>query len=94
MNLDMIRPVSDFNNDLNEVSRLVHENNHAMILTTDGTPDIVVLTADSYQQNQEDMEIYLKLKEAELNSTNEHRRASTKDFLMSLRSEIKETYNV
>ena len=43
-----IRPVSDLRNKFTEISQIVHEQKEPVILTKNGTGDMVVLSLEAY----------------------------------------------
>jgi len=61
----VIRPISDLRNNFNEISKLAHKEQEAIILTKFGKADIVVLSHAAYRRQQALLEIYEKLAEAE-----------------------------
>jgi len=61
-----IRPVSDLRNNFAEISRIVHETGEPVFLTKNGYGDMVVMSIEAYERHQFESEVYLKLKEAEL----------------------------
>lgn len=54
-----IRPVSDLRNNFTDITRVVKETNEPMILTKNGYADIVVLSAEAFENNQFHSEVYL-----------------------------------
>jgi prevent-host-death family protein len=69
-----IRPVSDLRNNFSEISRQVHATNEPVYLTKNGRGDMVVMSMDAYEQDQFETEIYLKLKEAEIEAESTTKR--------------------
>ena len=63
--MNMIRPVSDLQSNLPEISRLVHETAQPIFLTKNGYGDMVVLSMEAYEKLQFDNEVYYKLQAAE-----------------------------
>lgn len=64
--MPQIRPVSDLRNNFADISRMVHETAEPVFLTKNGYGDMVVMSMEAYEQHQFEGEVYLKLKEAEL----------------------------
>lgn len=64
--MPQIRPVSDLRNNFAEISKIVHESNEPVFLTKNGYGDMVVMSIEQYEKLQLENEIYIKLKEAEL----------------------------
>lgn len=63
-----IRPVSDLRNNFTEISKTVHERKAPVFLTKNGYGDMVVMSLESYTKLVYDNELYIKLKEAALES--------------------------
>ena len=62
----MTRPVSDLRDDLPGVSKAVHETAAPLFLTKDGRDNMVLLSASAFEDLRFEYEVYLKLREAEL----------------------------
>lgn len=62
----IIKPVSYLRNNFADVSSMVHESAEPVYLTKNGYGDMVVMSIETYEKALYDAEIYLKLKEAEL----------------------------
>jgi len=71
-----IRPVSDLRNNFADISRTVHESAEPVFLTKNGRGDMVVMSMKAYEAKHYDSEIYLKLKEAELEAKATNNRLS------------------
>jgi prevent-host-death family protein len=69
-----IRPVSDLRNNFSEISRQVHATNDPVYLTKNGRGDMVVMSMEAYEQDRFETEIYLKLKEAEIQAESTTKR--------------------
>lgn len=80
-----IRPVSDIRNKFTEISKQVHESGEPVYLTKNGHGDMVVMSIETYEKKAFENEIYLKLKEAELESKNTNERYEHKDVMSILR---------
>ena len=63
--MEAIRPVSDLQTSLDEISADAHENGRPIFLTREGRGDMVVLSLEVYQSMRFDSEAYAKLLEAE-----------------------------
>jgi len=83
-----IRPVSDLRNNFAEISRTVHESSEPVFLTKNGYGDMVVMSMSAYEAKQFESEIYLKLKEAELEAKSTDKRLSHEEVFSGLRSRI------
>lgn len=89
-----IRPVSDLRNNFADITRVVKETNEPMILTKNGYADIIVLSAEAFENNQFHSEVYLKLREAELEAETNQKRYDAKEVLAEMRKKLRVDYNV
>ncbi|MBC7341618.1 MAG: type II toxin-antitoxin system Phd/YefM family antitoxin [Clostridia bacterium] len=64
--MPQIRPISDLRNNFAEISKIVHEGREPVFLTKNGYGDMVVMSIELYEKMQLENEIFIKLKEAEL----------------------------
>ena len=64
--MPQIRPVSDLRNNFAEISKIVHESREPVFLTKNGYGDMVVMSIEQYEKLQLENEVFIKLKEAEL----------------------------
>ena len=62
----IIKPVSYLRNNFADVSAMVHESSEPVFLTKNGYGDMVVMSIETYEKALYDAEVYLKLKESEL----------------------------
>jgi len=83
-----IRPVSDLRNNFAEISRIVHETGEPVFLTKNGYGDMVVMSIEAYERHQFESEVYLKLKEAELEAKLSGKRFSQKEVFNELRAKL------
>jgi prevent-host-death family protein len=86
--MPQIRPVSDLRNNFAEISRIVHETSEPVFLTKNGYGDMVVMSMDAFERRQFDSEIYLKLKEAEIEAKTTGKRYSHKEVFAELREQL------
>jgi len=84
-----IRPVSDLRNNLDDISKAVHETSKPVFLTKNGYGDMVLMSMESFEQKQFENEIYLKLKEAELEAKYTDKRYSHEEVFSDLRARLK-----
>ncbi|MCL2321896.1 MAG: type II toxin-antitoxin system Phd/YefM family antitoxin [Oscillospiraceae bacterium] len=63
--MNMVRPLTDLQSNLNEISQAAHETGKPIILTKNGYGNLVVLSMKAYEDLRFDNEIYYKLLEAE-----------------------------
>lgn len=60
-----IRPVTDLRNKFNELSKLCHKGNEPVFITKQGKQDMVIMSHTHYEMLKGQLEIYIKLGEAE-----------------------------
>jgi PHD/YefM family antitoxin component YafN of YafNO toxin-antitoxin module len=61
-----IRPVSDLQTHLSDISKYVHESGEPLYLTENGYGDMVVMSAAAFDNKLFEMELYYKIREAEI----------------------------
>lgn len=83
-----IRPVSDLRNKFADISRVVHETAEPVFLTKNGYGDMVVMSIEAYERKQFESEVYIKLKEAELEAKSTDVRYSHEEVIADLRSRL------
>lgn len=86
--MPQIRPVSDLRNHFADISKIVHESSEPIFLTKNGYGDMVVMSLKSYERRMFDDEIYLKLKEAELEAVSTNHRLTHNEVFATLKSAI------
>ena len=60
-----IRPTSDLRNKFNEISELCHTTGKPVYITRNGRGDLVVMSQEAYERQEDLLELYRKLAEAE-----------------------------
>jgi prevent-host-death family protein len=88
-----IRPVSELRNKFSEISRQVHETNEPVYLTKNGRGDMVVMSMEAYEQDRYEWDVYLKLKEAELEAESTTKRYTHEEVMASMEKIITEAEN-
>ncbi|NLP33697.1 MAG: type II toxin-antitoxin system Phd/YefM family antitoxin [Clostridiales bacterium] len=88
-----IRPVSDLRNNFAEISRIVHETAEPVFLTKNGYGNMVVMSIDAYERKLFESDIYIKLKEAELEAKTTDKRISHKQVFSDLRASLANKIN-
>ncbi|MCT2536706.1 type II toxin-antitoxin system Phd/YefM family antitoxin [Aquibacillus koreensis] len=83
-----IRPVSDLRNNFADISKTVHETAEPVFLTKNGYGDMVVMSIEAYERKLFESEIYLKLKEAELEANSTDKRYSHEEVFSDLKERI------
>ncbi len=79
-----IRAVSDLRNHFKEVTELAQRSNEPIFLTKNGKGALVVMSMEAYEKEQYASEVYLKLKEAELEAKSGAPRVSHKQVMAEL----------
>ena len=92
--MPQIRPVSDLRNHFSDISKIVHESGEPVFLTKNGYGDMVVMSMEAFERQQYETEVYLKLKEAELETQATEKRLSHSEVFGSLRKKLEERENV
>ncbi len=86
--MPQIRPVSDLRNNFAEISKIVHESREPVFLTKNGYGDMVVMSIEQYEKIQLENEIFIKLKEAELEARTTDVRYSHAEVFGKAREQI------
>ena len=60
-----IRPISDLRNNSNEISEFCRGTREPVFITRNGVGDMVVMSMETYERQQAQLELYAKLAEAE-----------------------------
>lgn len=68
-----------------DISKVVHETREPVFLTKNGYGDMVVMSMETFEKQQYEAELYLKLKEAELEAQATEERLSHDEVFGSLR---------
>jgi len=89
-----IRPVSDLRNNFSDISRIIHEDAEPIYFTKNGYGDIVVMSVMAFEKMKLDNEIYLKLKEAEIEAKTTTKRYTTEEVFSELYEIIDGAENV
>jgi len=86
--MPQIRPISDLRNKFADISRIVHETSEPVILTKNGYGNMVVMSIDTYERKLFESEVYLKLKEAELEAKSTDVRYTHEEVFTELRKNL------
>ena len=60
-----IRPISDLRNNSNEISEFCRTSREPVFITKNGVGDMVVMSIEMYERQQSQLDLYVKLAEAE-----------------------------
>jgi len=86
--MPVICPVSDLETRLSEISKVVHEINEPVFLTSNGYGDMVVMSMSSWEEMNFENEIYQKLVEAQSEAESNPVRLSHHEVFSPLRQKI------
>ena len=83
-----IRPISDLRNNSNEISEFCRTSREPVFITRNGVGDMVVLSIDTYERQQAQLELYAKLAEAEAEIAAGAKGEDFFEFAKKLRSSV------
>lgn len=83
-----IRPISDLRNNANDISEFCHVNKEPIFITKNGIGDMVVMGMETYEKMQAQLELYMKLGEAELDIANGDEGEDFLDVAKQLRGKL------
>lgn len=86
--MPIIRPSSDLRNHFNKISELCHDQAQPVFITRNGKNDLVVMSNALFEKNQNQLELYSKISEAEYISKNTDNRIAHKDLMKKIRDRI------
>jgi len=86
--MPIIRPVSDLEASLSEITRVVHESDEPVFLTNKGYADMVVMSMAIWEEMNFENEIYQKLVEAQVEAKSNPNRLSHDEVFGPLRQKI------
>jgi len=81
-----IRPISDLRNSSNEISEYCRTSREPVFITKNGVGDMVVLSIETYERQQAQLELYAKLAEAEAESVSSSESANFFEFVEKQRN--------
>ena len=83
-----IRPISDLRNSSNEISEFCRGTREPVFITRNGIGDMVVMSIDTYERQQAQLELYAKLAEAEAEIAAGAEGVDFFDFAKKLRADV------
>lgn len=86
--MPVIRPVSDLETNLLEITNMIHETDEPVFLTNNGYGDMVVMSLDAWEEMNFENEIYQKLIEAQTEAQSNPKRLSHDEVFGTLRKKI------
>ena len=82
--MSTIRPISDLQDCLEEISKTAHESGQPVFLTKDGYNDMVLMSIEAFEHLQIENDIFEKLRAAELQAKRSSKRYSSSEVLAEL----------
>jgi prevent-host-death family protein len=86
--MPVIRPISDLETNLSEITKVVHETDEPVFLTNNGYGDMVVMSMENWEEINFENEIYQKLTEAGAEARSTTKRLSHDEVFAPLRQKI------
>jgi prevent-host-death family protein len=86
--MPVIRPISDLETNLSEITKVVHETDEPVFLTNNGYGDMVVMSMENWEEINFENEIYQKLIEAQAEAQSTTKRLSHDEVFGPLRQKI------
>ena len=83
-----IRPISDLRNRSNEISEFCKGTREPVFITRNGVGDMVVMSMDTYERQQAQLELYAKLAQAEAEVAEGEEGMDFSAFATNLRAEV------
>ncbi len=83
-----IRPISDLRNNANEISEFCRNAREPVFITKNGVGDMVVMSIETYERQQAQLELYAKLAEAEAEIINGAEGEDFFEFAKKLRADV------
>ena len=86
--MNCYRPITDLNDDFDDIMNAVHETNQPIFLTKENKVNMVVLSMEAFENLQFESEVYCKLQEAEKEAKLTDRRYSSKVVIKAMKDII------
>jgi PHD/YefM family antitoxin component YafN of YafNO toxin-antitoxin module len=86
--MPVIRPISDLETNLSEITKVVHVTYFFFFLTNNGYGDMVVMSMENWEEMNFENEIYQKLVEAQAEARSNPKRLSHDEVFGPLRQKI------
>lgn len=83
-----IRPISDLRNSANEISDFCRTSREPVFITKNGMGDMVVMSIETYERQQAQLELYAKLAEAEAEIATGAKGEDFSAFAKKLRNDV------
>lgn len=89
-----IIPASDLKNNFNEVVKAVHESSRPVILTENGSEDMIIMSYRTYQNLLFDLEADIKIAQAEIEEEYNDKRYTHEEMYEAMLAAIDVRANV
>lgn len=86
--MNCYRPITDLNDDFDDIMNAVHETNQPILLTKENKVDMVVLSMEAFENLEFESEVYFKLQEAEKEAELTDKRYSSKEVIKAMKDII------
>jgi len=86
--MPIIKPISDFRNKSNEISKLAHSTNEPIYITKNGEGDLVVMSMSHYSQLQLKIDLLGKLSVAQNQKADGDKERTLKQVMKNIRNTI------
>ena len=86
--MPIIRPISDLETRLSEITKVVRETDEPVFLTNNGYGEMVVMSMNIWEEMNFENEIYQKLVEAQIEARSNPKRLSHDEVFKPLRQKI------
>jgi prevent-host-death family protein len=83
-----IRPISDLRNNANEISDFCKATREPVFITRNGSGDMVIMSVDTFERREAQLELYAKLAEAETQAASGETGADFNEFAKKLRNSV------
>jgi prevent-host-death family protein len=83
-----IRPISDLRNSANEISDFCKATKEPVFITRNGSGDMVVMSVETFEKREAQLELYAKLAEAEAQAASGETGVAFNEFAKKLRSSV------
>ncbi len=83
-----IRPISDLRNNSSEISEYCRKTREPIFITKNGIGDMVVMSIETYERQQAQLELYAKLAEAEVEIASGTEGTDFFEFAKKMREDV------
>lgn len=90
----MIRPITDLRNNFADISKLIKERDEPIFLTKNGHGDMVVMSIETYNKQQENQALRSKIIESEAQYQKDQKSYSADEVFERMVRRIEDKFNV